>query len=119
MPLEGLPLVRTLAEMYELNSKEIATLAQRGITDDVLREVWMLGAGSVVLGLLRFMQGDAPESDPNDPVARVLEAWDAEVLRASVDKIMAIEASRRSGSEGTDNSHQSGTPRGRRRSPPA
>ena len=110
MPLEGLPFVRTLAEMFELNRKQIGALTQQGVTDTVLREVWMLGAGAVVLNLLRFIQGDAPESDPTDPVARVLEAWDAEVLQASVEQIMAIEASRRSGSDGSDNSDPSGRP---------
>lgn len=100
MPLEGLPQVRTLAEMYEFNRKHsLERMAKEGVTETVLREVWMLGASTVVLNLLRFIQGDAPESDPTDPVARVLEAWDAEVLRAVVDQAMAFEASRRSGTD--------------------
>ena len=36
------------------------------------------------LNLLRFIQGDAPESSPTDPVAGVREAWDAEMLLAAV-----------------------------------
>ena len=109
MPQEGLPFIRTLAEMYELNRKQITALTQQGVTDTVLREVWMLGAGAVVLNLLRFIQGDAPESDPTDPVARVLEAWDAEMLQAAVNHVMAFEASRRSGSDDTSNSDPNGT----------
>ena len=110
MPLEGLPLVRTLAEMYELARKHrLAPMAEQGVTDTVLRQTWMLGASTVVLNLLRFIQGDAPESDPTDPVARVLEAWDAEVLRSAVDEAIAFEASRRSGSDDTDNSDSSST----------
>ena len=100
MPLEGLPFVRTLAEMYELDRKHsLAPVAQQGVTDTVLQQVWMLGASTVVLNLLRFIQSDAPESDPTDPVARVLEAWDAEMLQSVVDEVMVAEKSRRSDSD--------------------
>ena len=100
MPLEGLPFVRTLAEMWEFDKKHsLAQMAKQGVTDTVLQQVWMLGASTVVLNLLRFIQGDAPESDPTDPVARVLEAWEAEVLQSVVDQVMLAEKPRRSDSD--------------------
>jgi hypothetical protein len=92
VPVEGLPTVRTLAEMYDLDRRYRGTAgAKAGVDEAVLREVWMRGAGAVVLNLLRFVQGDAPETNPDDPVARVLEAWDAEVLKAVVDQAMVAE----------------------------
>lgn len=98
MPVEGLPSVRTLAEMYELDRTRRGTAeGKAGVDDAVRREIWMRGAGAVVLNLLRFVQGDAPETNPDDPVARALEAWDAEVLQAIVDQAMLAEQSHRPG----------------------
>jgi hypothetical protein len=101
MPVEELPDVPTLEEMYQIHKHHrMIDRTNELDSDEQQRHAWFLGADAVNGKLLVLLRDKDKDESVASFVTKVLEAWDAEILEREVARATAAEAVRRSNSEG-------------------
>ena len=103
MPIEELPDVPTLEEMYQIHKQHRMTgVRNEQSCDERQRHAWFLGADAVNGKLLILLRDKDKEESVASFMTKVLEAWDSEILDREVARAKATEAARRTSSEGPD-----------------
>ena len=87
MPIEDLPDVPTLEEMYQLHRRHRVV----GDSEDQ-RQAWFIGADAVNGKLLILLRDKGEQESVASFVSRVLEAWDTELLDRAVARTLARQA---------------------------